>query len=313
LVEPRSRRCETCGQNLRRREPLVLGDATHVSSRQLPIDRWMSDRARRGPVPALSPASTHLTTPGPVPKLTLVAPPAEARPTAVPIVEPPVEPIVEPLVAPTPAPVVAPPAAAPVLVPDPPILEPVEPALEPEPMPEPTPITEPAPYVPAAVVEPVAIVEPEPVVEPEPEPEPARPVLFDYEMWVDPAPATEPEPEPEPEPITSITDMLAPFVDVPKRAPTPQPAPPEPGMVMLAVGGEPVRYVEAEMEAALDALAQAAREEILAANAPAPEPREAPRKDDDGPWLAPIRKAWEPPAEDEQDGRSRWSFFRRTG
>src|SRR3954451_17587411 len=45
LAEPRARRCETCGQNLRRREPFVLGDATRVSSLQLPIDRWMAERS----------------------------------------------------------------------------------------------------------------------------------------------------------------------------------------------------------------------------------------------------------------------------
>jgi hypothetical protein len=84
-------------------------------------------------------------------------------------------------------------------------------------------------------------------------------------------------------------------------------------MLLLAVGGEPVRYVEEDLESALDELARAAREEILAVNAPAP-PVAIEREPmaDEAPWLAPIRKAWEPPAEAEAP-RPRWSFRRRVG
>jgi hypothetical protein len=88
---------------------------------------------------------------------------------------------------------------------------------------------------------------------------------------------------------------------------------PPAGMMVLAVGGEPVRYIDDEMEAALDELARTAREEILAVNAPARKERRRQAREEESPWLAPIRKAWEPPVERDDARGSRWAFFRRTG
>jgi hypothetical protein len=45
----------------------------------------------------------------------------------------------------------------------------------------------------------------------------------------------------------------------------------------------------------------------------APPARARRDEEDDSPWLAPIRKAWEPPADGDEEPRSRWGFFRRTG
>jgi fused signal recognition particle receptor len=163
----------------------------------------------------------------------------------------------------------------------------IRPLVESEPLVEP----EPAPVVAAPAPEPV-------VAAPEPEPEP-----------VVAAPEPEPEPvvaAPEPEPVVAAP---APVVIAAAVEP---PAPPD-GVMVLAVGGEPVRYIDAEMEAALDELARAAREEILAANAPVRKERRRQPRDDDSPWLAPIRKAWEPPVEPTDGRASRWGFFRRTG
>jgi hypothetical protein len=76
----------------------------------------------------------------------------------------------------------------------------------------------------------------------------------------------------------------------------------------LAVAREPVREIDPQIEAALDDLARTAREEILSRNAP----KRARRQEEDTPWLAPIRKAWEPP-EPEPQVRPRWGFRRRVG
>jgi len=45
LTEPRAPRCPSCGQNIRRRRPVVLGD-DHRKGAYLPVDRWMLARLR---------------------------------------------------------------------------------------------------------------------------------------------------------------------------------------------------------------------------------------------------------------------------
>jgi hypothetical protein len=315
LVEPRTRRCATCGQNLRRRQPLVLGDTSRVSSIHLPIDRVLADSAAR----KLAPATFEP-----------VHAPVAPRVTHTPMLAPVPAPIVTPEPALAPAAVVTAPAPAPTVEPEPLIVPLVArthtatnaataPAIEPEPMIEREPV-EPEPVVALRIVEPLVD---EPETEPGPAPAP-RVELFD-QFAAELAEGVDDEPVVVAQltPLSPLEAMLAPFVeaphDVPMRRhmdplPKPEastPAPAEPGQILLAVGGEPVRYVDSEMEEALDLLARAAREEILAANAPAPDiDNDLPRKTVDGPWLAPIRKAWEPPADDEPDGK-RWSFRRK--
>jgi hypothetical protein len=339
LIEPRARRCETCGQNLRRRQPLVLGDAARVSSRHLPIDRVLADSAARQLAPSwhdpgtskVAPrvTSAPVLTPMPVPEPVLA--PAAVAPA--PVVEP------EPLIVPLIARMHTATSAAPVLDPEPiveaePVVEPValhivEPVVEPEaeleldePEPEPVldiaPISEPVAPVDVEAMD--AIEEPAPRVE-----------LFDQfaAELAELADGVDDEPVvvAQPLPLSPLEAMLAPFVEAPHEVPmrrhmdplpTPKPeasatsAPTEPGQILLAVGGEPVRYVDAEMEDALDMLARAAREEILAANAPEPVDSDEPTRgvSSEGPWLAPIRKAWEPPADEGPEGK-RWGFRRK--
>jgi hypothetical protein len=43
LGDPHARRCSSCGQNIRRRRPVVLGD-DHRKGAYLPVDRWMLAR-----------------------------------------------------------------------------------------------------------------------------------------------------------------------------------------------------------------------------------------------------------------------------
>jgi hypothetical protein len=187
---------------------------------------------------------------------------------------------------------------------------------------------------------------PRPAAAPQPAPAPAvaetetlKPVeVFDQdrpETPVAPAAATRPEPlvaKVEPpaatvEPLIAPGPRLVPEVVVPpaRRVAEPEPVavapvdgpashePRNPALEMierytLAVAREPVREIDPDIEAALDDLARSAREEILAKNGP----RKGRRAEPDTPWLAPIRKAWEPPAEDELEPRpSRWAFRRR--
>jgi hypothetical protein len=83
--------------------------------------------------------------------------------------------------------------------------------------------------------------------------------------------------------------------------------------ISLAVAGQPLRYLDPDVEYALDELARAAREEILSVNAPAAKQQEEDATVDDyWPWLTNLRKAWEPPAAHPHDSaKSRWTRFRR--
>jgi hypothetical protein len=251
--------------------------------------------------------------------------------------EPTIVPTVQPKPTIVPAPVVAP-VVAPVFAPEPepePILEPVAETVVEAPTPA-EPILEPA-------IEPIV----EPAMEPDAKPafggfysrrpevehiaEPIAaptPAVIEppIEMTALPVEVVEPlELIVAPELFSAVSAMIAPFietrlheprlhraVEVVEKTAAPETAVAEPSMMVLAAGGEPVRYIDEEMEAALDILARAAREEILAVNAPATATERA-TNDEDSPWLAPIRKAWEPPLEEEQGRGSRWSFFRRTG
>ncbi len=49
LPDAHVRRCNSCGQALRRRQPRVLGDEHRIGARILPIDRWMLDRLQGEP------------------------------------------------------------------------------------------------------------------------------------------------------------------------------------------------------------------------------------------------------------------------
>jgi hypothetical protein len=125
LVEPRSRRCETCGQNLRRRHPFVLGESERLSARPLPIDRWMADRTgtgrprtvaapivvRHAPKETPAPAPVAVTVAAPAPRPP--APPVPPAPPAPPVVEAPV--IIEVPVAEIPVVETAPVATSPVV------------------------------------------------------------------------------------------------------------------------------------------------------------------------------------------------------
>lgn len=44
LTDPHARRCPACKQRLRRRSPRVLGEETRLTSKVLPVDRWMMAR-----------------------------------------------------------------------------------------------------------------------------------------------------------------------------------------------------------------------------------------------------------------------------
>jgi len=60
LADPRARRCPTCGHNLRRRPPIVLGEGRRIAARRLPSDRWREVPAETGaapPVPVPPPAT----------------------------------------------------------------------------------------------------------------------------------------------------------------------------------------------------------------------------------------------------------------
>jgi hypothetical protein len=318
----------------------VLGEAAKVSSKHLPIDRVLADSAARTLAPTtyeptaskVAPRVTSAPVLAPMPAPAVepapVLAPAAAAPA--PVVEPMLEP--EPLIVPLIARIHTATAAAPALAP--------EPMLEPEPVIEPVAlhIVEPLVVEPEPEVEVEVEVEPEPplalVAEPEPE-------VVETEAIVEPLPQVElfdqfaaeladlaegvddgPVVVEAPKPLSPLEAMLAPFVEAPHEVPMrrhmdPLPAPkPEASsasdQILLAVGGEPVRYVDADMEDALDVLARAAREEILATNAPEPAQPDAAahRPAGEGPWLAPIRKAWEPPADDASDAK-RWTFRRR--
>jgi hypothetical protein len=292
LAEPRARRCETCGQNLRRRAPVVLGEAHKVSSLNLPIDRWMAERATLHIAPSLRPVP-------PMPKR-VAAPRTEpvsvfAHAGSAPLADAPIAPVlpIVPAVEPAPAPEI--------LVVDEIVVEEI--VVEETFVPDVAVLAE-------TVVPEVAVV-PETVVE---------------EMVPEPVVATESDS------FSAVAATSWPFVSVigsipsfkpksppvPASAPTPPPAP-APGeieMTTLAVARQPVRNVDPEMESALDELARAAREEILRVNAPAATSSviDAEETATEAPWLAPLRKAWEPPAEEEKpDGGFRWGFRRRTG
>src|SRR5581483_1279772 len=130
--------------------------------------------------------------------------------------------------------------------------------------------------------------EPEADVAAEPEPE----LTVEPPMWVRPvrervaaAPAAKP----------SSNDAQAPLLEIIER-------------YTLAVAKEPVREIDTDLETKLDDLARAAREEILASNTPGATRVARKPPDLDTPWLAPIRKAWEPPASEEEQPRPRWAF-----
>ena len=70
LRDARAHRCGACGQNMRRRRPLVLGEATRVGAENLPIDRWMLERLhgsthgrRRSSLPPVAWHGKFTTTP----------------------------------------------------------------------------------------------------------------------------------------------------------------------------------------------------------------------------------------------------------
>jgi ribonuclease E len=152
------------------------------------------------------------------------------------------------------------------------------------------------PAVEAPVVE-VPAVEVSAPLAPEPEPAVVEATPIDV-AEIEPAPIAEAAVEIEPAPIAEAVAEI-------------EPAPGQPELRSLAVAGQPLRYVEPEVEHALDELARAAREEILSANAP-----ESAKRDTLGeqhwPWLTNMRKAWEPPADHPAPpNRPRWGRFRR--
>jgi hypothetical protein len=264
-----------------------------VSSRVLPIDRVMADRAALHLVPNERSRAVPTVTMAGLDRLApYVAPTPPVPPALVPTaVAEPAEPV-EP----------AEPAAVAEVAEVAAVVEAVEPV-------EVAPVT-----APAAEVETVAAAQPEP--QPEPVVEPAPVQLTAVELApVDLAPsevaamaafAGAPEPEPAYEVPAAIAEVLRPIEERQEH----DPAAPE--TISLAVAGQPLRFLDPEVEHALDQLARAAREEILSANAP-----EAAKRDKLGeehwPWLTNMRKAWEPPAEHPGENRSRWSRFRRTG
>jgi hypothetical protein len=108
LSEPRAPRCPSCGQNIRRRRPVVLGD-DHRKGAYLPVDRWMlarlhaeGSRARQhiAPVawhgkfetsplaePAFAAMPSPVATPLAPPTITAPEPPAPRLETDVPPIE----------------------------------------------------------------------------------------------------------------------------------------------------------------------------------------------------------------------------------
>ncbi|MDQ1521782.1 MAG: hypothetical protein QOI55_2855, partial [Actinomycetota bacterium] len=269
LAEPRARRCDTCGQNLRRREPFVLGDAAKVSSRQLPIDRWMADRVKRQPGSTFRSASAPTQPARPTLTLapTIVEAPVEAPVEVLFEFEPTIAPTVRPKPTIVPAPVVAP-VVAPVFAPEPepePILEPVaetvveaptpvEPILEPAIEPAIEPEAKPAFggfYSRRPGVDNEVKHSAEPIAAPTP---PATPVIEPpIEMTALPVEVVEPvEQIVAPELFSAVSDMIAPFLEAPlheprlhraaevvEQAAEPETAVAEPSMLVFAVGGEP--------------------------------------------------------------------------
>jgi hypothetical protein len=360
LAEPRARRCDTCGQNLRRRHPLVLGDADKLNAHRLPIDRFMAKQAKLHlppalrsvpPVPAVAPTTTAAPPPAPpapdAPKRAprrLPVPKAAPTTVAAPVARtiPP-----EPVVAAAPS---APPAPATVpivddLMPDRRLqrgrgrrvdvdgLAAFVPAVHPRPAVTPKPmVTAPVPVfaAPMAKPEPVKSVALFDLAECEASEAKEANAIGAVEPIVMASPLVLAEPVVAPEPVAATPVVAAepePVVAVKpvnerRQAVASQPAAPEdvtsefqnPALHMierytLAVARQPVREIDPDIEAALDDLARTAREEILAKNGP-----KKPRHDPDTPWLAPIRKAWEPPDPEELAPRpSRWAFRRRAG
>jgi hypothetical protein len=164
----------------------------------------------------------------------------------------------------------------------------------------------------AAVAPPPAPVVVEPIVAPKPT------VAVERVFVTEPVVAAAPpivEPVAAPEPVIEwgrVVDVEAPMAaELPAAIEAPAFQNPALEMIeryTLAVAREPVREIDSDLEAALDDLARTARQEILANNTPKKR-----RDDADTPWLAPIRKAWEPPDPDEQPRPSRWAFRRRAG
>ncbi len=177
------------------------------------------------------------------------------------------------------------------------------PSLKPRP-----PADAPAPVV-ATTPEP-----PEPAPEVETTPEPPEPAA------VSPEPAAAIEVPAPIEATAPVPTVAAATVEVPEVGPEPAAGIGTEGdleMTTLAIAGQPPRQYDPTVENALDELARAARREILSARAPAPPPSaidaEAPAAE--APWLAPLRKAWEPPVEEArppEGERSRWGFRRRS-
>ena len=93
INEPRAPRCPSCGQNIRRRKPVVLGD-DHRKGAYLPVDRWMlarlhaeGPRARRHIAPVAwhgkfetSPLAEPDFAAMPSPVATALAPPTVVEP-----------------------------------------------------------------------------------------------------------------------------------------------------------------------------------------------------------------------------------------
>jgi hypothetical protein len=359
LEEPRARRCKTCGQNLRRRSPFVIGEAERMSAKVLPMDRYMAKQARLDLPPnerpmsllpttaaATAPAPLHIPAPLPLPEPVpaieipnVVTPP---KPPRVPKIAPPLGPKWAEV--PAGKPRVAPVEPA-VVVPAEPVVPEVVALPQPEVVaaPEPEVVEPPAAFVADVLAPPVPVV---PEVIAPPESEIVAPVVPEVVAPVVPEAVASPEPEvvapPVPEApaadvpkfgrkssrndsFSAVAATSWPFVSEtgsipslkPKKPTLPLPEKHEDELSTLAVAGQAPRKLDANTEAELDDLARAAREEILSLRAPAPPAAtvDAEPQADVAPWFGPVRKAWEPPAEDEQpaEERSRWSFRRKTG
>jgi nicotinate-nucleotide--dimethylbenzimidazole phosphoribosyltransferase len=268
---------------------LVLGESERLSSRPLAIDRWMADRSpgarpHKVPVPAKgSPRRDHKPA-----KPAKAVPKLSPVPVEVEVAAPPAPPIevaqpAPPVEVAQPAPPIEVEVAAPVEVPEvPAVAVPVE-------VPE-VAVAE-VPEAPHAEVEAVAEV--------------AVPEIAEV------APKQARKPKKAETPVADVATFIAGYVEpVVSILPTKAPATVEPAdgseFLTLAIAGTSRRHADGRPRPVMsaadasdpDALARFAREEILGRNAPRPRrahPHDREPVANEGPWLAPLRKAWEPP------------------